>query len=224
MALTARLDVQGAAAVQASKVIQDLTYTAVAYGTAGNSITIRYVDPAGNDQALAVSVIASAITVSLATGPAGAITSTAAQIKAAVDASSPAHALVTVAVTGTGSTVQTAASVVNLASGAASAVSAPQNQEIPMVATITNSAGAPVTLQSIRLLMDFPADTDMPKPPFAASSILAQNVTIGAGSTVYVGCSVAIFGIEVGSYVVDAEIVAPALCVRCTNKPTITLV
>lgn len=75
----------------------DLTYTAVTGGTAGNSITIAYVDPAGNDQALSVGVAASAITVNLATGVAGAITTIASEIKTAIEASVAASALVTVA-------------------------------------------------------------------------------------------------------------------------------
>lgn len=75
----------------------DLTFTAVTAGTGGNSVTVTYVDPSGNNQALAISVLGSAITASLATGGGGAITSTAAQIKTAIEASAAASALVTVA-------------------------------------------------------------------------------------------------------------------------------
>lgn len=73
----------------------DLDFTAVTAGSAGNDITIRYVDPSAISQALAVSVLASAITVSLATDGAGVITSTAAEIDAAIDALPAAAALVT---------------------------------------------------------------------------------------------------------------------------------
>lgn len=72
----------------------DLDYTAATAGSAGNSITIRYVDPGAISQALAVSVLASAITVSLATDGAGAITSTAGQISTAIAALPAAAALV----------------------------------------------------------------------------------------------------------------------------------
>ena len=73
----------------------DLDYTAVTAGADGNDITIRYVDPAAISQALAVSVLGTAITVSLATDGAGVITSTAAQVDAAIDALPAAAALVT---------------------------------------------------------------------------------------------------------------------------------
>lgn len=75
-----------------------LAFTAVAYGTGGNSITIEYVDPAANDAALSVAVVGNAITVNLATDGAGAITSTAAEVLAAIEASVPASALATVAI------------------------------------------------------------------------------------------------------------------------------
>jgi hypothetical protein len=63
-----------------------LTFTAKEYGSDGNLISVTYIDPAGNNKALAVSVVGSAITVSLKTGAAGAIESTAAQVMAAVNA------------------------------------------------------------------------------------------------------------------------------------------
>jgi hypothetical protein len=78
----------------------DLKYThasSAANFAAGNSVRVRYVDPAGNNAALGVVVAGNDITVNLATGGAGAITSTAAQVKAAVEASAPAAALVSVA-------------------------------------------------------------------------------------------------------------------------------
>lgn len=75
-----------------------LIFTAVAYGAGGNDISITYTDPSANDAELSVSVVGSAITVSLATGEAGAITSTAADVLAAIEASAAADALVTVAI------------------------------------------------------------------------------------------------------------------------------
>jgi hypothetical protein len=64
-----------------------LNLTAIEYGTAGNGITVAYVDPSANNAALAVTVTRQAVKVSLATGAGGAITSTAALVKAALDAS-----------------------------------------------------------------------------------------------------------------------------------------
>lgn len=83
----------------------DLTYTAVAVGTAGNSINVTHVDPGANNAALSVSVNVKTITVSLATGAGGAITSTAALVKAAVNAHAEASLLVTCEDEGAGSGV-----------------------------------------------------------------------------------------------------------------------
>lgn len=97
----------------------DLVYTAVAPGTAGNAITVRYV-VAGNSTPLTVSVTGSAITVNVATNGGGAPTSTAAQVAAAVAASAPAAALVGTpanAASNDGSGVVAALSVTNLAGG-----------------------------------------------------------------------------------------------------------
>lgn len=74
----------------------DLTFTAVAPGAAGNSITVEYVDPGANDAELSVDVTGNAITVNLATDETGEITSTAADILAAIEGSAAASALVTV--------------------------------------------------------------------------------------------------------------------------------
>jgi hypothetical protein len=71
----------------------DLTYTARAGGTPGNSVTVAYV-VAGLNTALSVTVAGSAITVNVATDGAGAATSTANQVRTAVLASAAAMALV----------------------------------------------------------------------------------------------------------------------------------
>ncbi len=92
----------------AVRIIQDLTYTAVTEGTDGNDVSITYV----NGGALSVTVLASAITVTLNTG-----VSTATQVKTAFDLVPAAVALASVAVTGTGATVQIAATIVNLTGG-----------------------------------------------------------------------------------------------------------
>jgi hypothetical protein len=97
----------------------DMTFTADTAGVGGNSITVRYVDPAAISQSLGVVVAGSAITVNLATDGAGAITSTAAQVKTAIEASGPAAALVDVANAGgdSGAGVVTAMAVTPLAGG-----------------------------------------------------------------------------------------------------------
>lgn len=122
-------------AVQASATINPtgddnaLTITAREYGTGGNSITVTYVDPGANDAALSVTVAGKSIVVSLATNGGGTITSTAAEVKAAIEAHQPAHALVTVAIddsdTGTeddGSGVVTAIASTALENGAGTGI------------------------------------------------------------------------------------------------------
>jgi len=98
----------------------DIVWRAVVGGAAGNDITIEYVDPAGVDQLLAVTVLGTAITISLATGGGGAITSTANDIIAEVAATPAAAALVTGANHGadTGAGVVTAMAATALAGGA----------------------------------------------------------------------------------------------------------
>jgi hypothetical protein len=105
-------------AIASTLVVEDLTYTAKTAGVAGDTITIAYIDPPGNSVALSVAVTGTDIVVTLATNGSSVVTSTAAQIKAAVDAKVEAAALVSVAVTGTGTTVQAAAAEAPLASGA----------------------------------------------------------------------------------------------------------
>jgi hypothetical protein len=72
-----------------------ILWTAKKGGAGGNGIKIQLKDPAGNDQPLKVLVESDTIIVSLATGGAGAITSTAAQVIAAVNASLLVKDLVT---------------------------------------------------------------------------------------------------------------------------------
>lgn len=106
-----------------------LTFTAVEYGTGGNALSVTYVDPGANDAALAVVVAGPAIVVSLATGGGGAITSTAAEVLAAIAASIPASRLVVATIdatdTGTaddGSGVVTALARTPLTSGAGTGI------------------------------------------------------------------------------------------------------
>ncbi len=90
--------------------------TADARGPGGNSIRIRHVNPGANNAALAVSVSGNDITVSLATDGVGALTSTGAQIVAAINAHAGASALVN-ASTSDGSGVAAAMAFTNLAGG-----------------------------------------------------------------------------------------------------------
>lgn len=84
------------AQVQATQTAQSITWTAVSYGTAGNSITIAYT-AGGTAGAEVVTVTGSAISVQIQSG-----TSTIDQVVAAVAASTPAAALITSASSGAG--------------------------------------------------------------------------------------------------------------------------
>jgi hypothetical protein len=100
-----------------------LTFTAKQAGAVGNDISIQLIDPPGNNVALSVDVVGRDILVTCATDGASAIASTAAQIKAAIEAS-PAADLVTVAHTGasTGAALVTAVNKTDLAGGADASV------------------------------------------------------------------------------------------------------
>ncbi|HEY9460366.1 MAG TPA: hypothetical protein VIR04_06165, partial [Paralcaligenes sp.] len=78
-----------------------LTWTASLAGALGNRITVTLNNPRANDAALSVAVSAGTnITANLATGATGTITTTAAQLMAAIAANEAAAALVTVTATG----------------------------------------------------------------------------------------------------------------------------
>jgi hypothetical protein len=92
-----------------------LTFISKLEGEAGNAISVRYVAPSV-DTAMSVAVAGSKITVNLSRAS-GALTATAATIKAAVDASASASALVGVALLETGSATAAAQAEVFLSGG-----------------------------------------------------------------------------------------------------------
>lgn len=87
-----------AASLQTGAVALDngLTWTAATAGVAGNQIGIHLRNPATADATLSVSVSGTTITVNLATDGSNAITSTAANVITAIEASTAASALVSV--------------------------------------------------------------------------------------------------------------------------------
>lgn len=125
-----------------------LTFTARNYGAEGNRITIEYRDPGTNNATLSVSVSGDTIVVNLATGAAGAVTSTAAEVLAAVNASVAASRLVSVAIhaadTGVaddGSGVVTAMAAAPLTGGTGTAI----NVALPGAVCIDYTNGATYT-------------------------------------------------------------------------------
>ncbi len=97
----------------------DIVYTSKLVGVLGDAITVEYVDPAEASQSLLVEVTGTDITVNLATDGSSVITSTADEIKAAIAALPAAHALVGTAdkAANDGSGVVTAMAKTNLAGG-----------------------------------------------------------------------------------------------------------
>ena len=132
LGISSGLYLQYDAAVKATKalgVVGDknaITYTAVTAGTAGNAIKVALIDPSGNSYPLQVTVVNDEIRVQLATSGAGALTSTGAEVVAAINASILCKALVTAALTvgegNDGSGVCAAISATALAGGTAANV------------------------------------------------------------------------------------------------------
>lgn len=99
------------AAVKASLVKNDLTFTALKGGSQGNDISIEFLDT-GTAGAEAVTVTGNLISVSMEDG-----VSTATECKAALDASTDAAELITTAISGTAGDAQNAFAEDNLESG-----------------------------------------------------------------------------------------------------------
>lgn len=87
-------------------------FVAAVAGSAGNALTMTYLDPAANDADLAVTVSGNDVVVSLATDGAGVVTTTAAELIAEVAATPAATALMSaaLAVTGAGAGIVSAQS------------------------------------------------------------------------------------------------------------------
>jgi|GEM_PF-589570 len=121
------LETDGTAAVAAKKDFDNaapdanskVTVTAKEAGTIGNSIKVQFLDPSDNDKDLAVSISGDTIVVSLKTGSAGAIESTAKNVADAINAHLIAKQLVTATYSGDGTTVVEAHVGTALAGGAA---------------------------------------------------------------------------------------------------------
>lgn len=102
---TSYLEVQGSGSRASLTVAgaQPVVYTAVPDGVAGNSVSVEHIQ-AGLNTPLSIVVVGSVVTVNLATDGGGAITSTGDDVAAAIEASTPASALVTVATVGAAGT------------------------------------------------------------------------------------------------------------------------
>lgn len=86
----------GEATVDSAASDSDLTFTANSRHIGSDKISVTFIDPATASASLSVAVSGRDITVNLATSTASAITTTAAEVKTAIEASVPANALVAV--------------------------------------------------------------------------------------------------------------------------------
>lgn len=140
-----------------------ITFTAKVAGTIGNATKVQLKDPAGNDKPLVVNIVGDVVEVSLATGPAGAITSTAALIIAAVNAHLTAKTLVTAANTGasTGAGVVVAVAATPLVGGTDG--SAKDAEGVLLNDVDVTSGAAPATM----IIQGYLAKNKLPEAPVA---------------------------------------------------------
>jgi hypothetical protein len=82
-----------------------LDFTAKTKGIAGNSIVVNLIDPEAENATIGIVVDGSEINITLASSAVPAITSTAANVKTAIESDTGANALVSVAITGETSTL-----------------------------------------------------------------------------------------------------------------------
>jgi hypothetical protein len=109
--------VQATLTTDMTNVNADVTLTSVGYGAVYNQITIAYLDPGANSIPLHVGVNGTDIKVTCATDGTGAITTTGAEVVAALNANAEIAALVTATDEGDGSGVINAVAKAILAGG-----------------------------------------------------------------------------------------------------------
>lgn len=146
----------------------DLRFVAKNKGTDGNDITIDYVDGAGNNIPLTVDVTGDNITVNLATDGSSAPTSTANDIKAAIEADVDANALVTV-------TLKTG----NDGTGVATAMAATDLDGGSNVQASASGGVSPATLRGIEVIW---ADTT-PDTATVTVTNMGRNLLTAAPKT-----------------------------------------
>lgn len=155
----------------------DITLTTKSTHQGSKVVKVVYVDPGGNDQPLAITVTnGETINVSLATGPAGAITSTAAQIKTAIEAYAAANALVTVTYEGTGAGVVNALAIASLVGQNSLEVKIGEGN-------VTYSEKRPVEFRLDRGLIDTVREADQ-EPMDVTLDFTWEFLSSGTGDTV----------------------------------------
>jgi hypothetical protein len=94
-----------------------LDYEAQKTGANGNDISIEYQDPGTAEQPLSVTVSNNAIVITLATNIGGSLTSTANEVKTAIENNTEANGLVSITVPGAGTSIVPAVSQTYLSGG-----------------------------------------------------------------------------------------------------------
>lgn len=162
----------------AARTIDGITYTAKAFGSAGNSITIEIID-GGTAGSEVVTVVGSAITVEIED-----TVSTRTQVKDAIDAFAPAAALVDVSVT-SGATAASLTSALPLQNGLDTVFS---SNAMPRM-TLTQTA---VGLFSLVLLDEFPnllsAQVQLlsPSASVLVPQIVSEATAFGTAKTIVI--------------------------------------
>jgi phage tail sheath protein FI len=147
--------------VKAALSLQGIDFKAVTGGTSGNSVTVRYVDPASNSAALAVSVVSNAITVNLATNGSGGLISTRQQVIDAINQSTPASALLTATLGSgfVGSDFLAAVAATNLAGGGGTGATATASRGTVRDSVVAEMLGVADRLRAV-IIADGPNTTD----------------------------------------------------------------
>lgn len=155
---------------QASLTNQGITYTANAYSSSGNAITIQLVDPVP-DGPLSISVVGNAITVTLAQA-AGVVTTTATQLVAALALNVQASALITA--TGSGATPLTALGITNLTGGSTGTIITFESDGDDFTLTFVADTEPDNFEEGIIALIDETSGTIDPSDDLSVSQVIEQ--------------------------------------------------
>lgn len=168
----------------------DLVFTAVTGGTAGNDITITYVDPEAASAGLEIDVAGTAITVYLATDVSEVITTTADDLVAALAAHPAASLLVTAedAAPDDGSGVLTAMAATALSGGAGEDVTTPTDGVLTRLWTFEPTMNA----DDLRALTLYWGDPNV--QAFQAAYCQVDSLTISGDASGEDGVTMSISG------------------------------
>lgn len=164
-----------------------LTFTAKATGTRGNLLRVRLVDPAEANADLTITVAGNDISVSLATDGTQAITSTAADVVAAINASAVANVLVVADDDGDGTGVVSQVTWQTLTGGVDEAFPLNQPVLVTNVRKAAGSAGGTGTLKDALIAIADQCQTPTVVVRVAEAQAQDSNVIGNTDGGVYTG-------------------------------------